>query len=333
MITDGYIQKLDPSFHFSRHTFQFCQVLHHQVSKRGPKRTSSAMFARLALEHNMVNLRWTGRIAKIFAHSRAASFPCTVLIGPRAFLFVCRQFCWNHRGFWIVLCKQIPLYVLNSQRFCRPARRTCPLLLRGTLSWLTEMICAKNHFGCVVVTTENVEDNVPFFPLLFECPRSNALDPREIRSVSLSPKLSIMAPQIYHSVCTYEIPSHLFSDPSPRNDPRPCANPPCIFFKGFWNSPVHNSWFPFFSVQMSLYIDNEDDSSLGIAQVHTISSCFWISARICKRCESWGKVSTRTPSALRRVRSNSLYWSELWNQSIFSFQAWTGFALIPSHTQ
>ena len=34
---------------------------------------------------------------------------------------------------WSLNCseQQVPLYFLNNQRFCRPPRRTCPLLLRG----------------------------------------------------------------------------------------------------------------------------------------------------------------------------------------------------------
>ena len=36
--------------------------------------------------------------------------------------------------------QQVCLYLLNNERFCRPVRRTCPLLFRS--------------FGCFVVTTE-----------------------------------------------------------------------------------------------------------------------------------------------------------------------------------
>ena len=74
------------------------------------------------------------------------------VIGPRRFVR-CRHFCWHHHGLWIVLSNKFPCTFWTTRdsagQFVAHVRYC---------SVDTELIdgndCAKNQFGCVVVTTE-----------------------------------------------------------------------------------------------------------------------------------------------------------------------------------
>ena len=66
---------------------------------------AAAIFTIPALEHSLINWKWSGRFANFRFIVQQVSLQS--LIGPRRFVR-CRQICWHHHGLWIVFSNKSP---------------------------------------------------------------------------------------------------------------------------------------------------------------------------------------------------------------------------------
>ena len=112
----------------------------------------ATIFAIPALEHSLNNWRWSGRFCE-FSFIIVEQVSLHVVIGPGRFIR-CRQFCLHHHSLRIVLSNKFTCTFWTSRD--SPSHTSSHISATATLilSWLTEMIVRKNHFGCTVVTTE-----------------------------------------------------------------------------------------------------------------------------------------------------------------------------------
>ena len=149
-------------------------------------------------------------------------------------------------------------------------------------------------------------------------PLSKALDPRNTDHHDLSDSL----PFSVRFVCMSSIPLRFTSGPKKR--PMTWRESSCIFcfIDGIRNT--HNSLSTFYHHTTSLPTD------MKMIRPWTSSGSNYFSHHVLNlnedlQCsESWEIFHSNSIGA-PSIRSNSLYWSEFWSQSIFSFQALTGF--------
>ena len=203
---------------------------------------------------------------RIFVHSRAEA-SLHSLIGPRCFVR-CRQFCWHHHGLRIVLSNKFPCTFWTT--------RDSPGQFVDYVWYCsvdTELIdgndCAKNHFGCVVVTTEMFWQCV-LFPLLFEISSFQSTGSTECgMSTFTEVDHHVLSDTIPFGLHVW-VPYHFFSDPGPRNEQCPCAYL-LVFCYGFG---IRSTQFFVLSTQCRCTLTWRW-FILGIAQVHNVfqSSC------------------------------------------------------------
>ena len=132
-----------------------CPVPHRRGSWNTVPSPRSSWY--LHLEHTLINWGWSGRLCDFFVRDRAASF-LSLCHWSEAFCLFCRRFCWHHHGLWIVLSNKFHNQYYSAVEFVARVRYC---------SVDTELTdgndCAKNQFGCVVVTTEKYGE----FPFSF----------------------------------------------------------------------------------------------------------------------------------------------------------------------
>ena len=119
------------------------------------------------------------------------------------------------------------------------------------------------------------------------------------------------------------VPYHFVSHPGPRNDQWLGANL-LAYFASLTEFAIHNSLFPFSHHTMSLPTDMKMIRPWTSSGSHYFSHHVLNLSEDLQCSESWEIFHSNSIGA-PSIRSNSLYWSEFWSQSIFSFQALTGF--------
>ena len=175
--------------------------------------------------------------------------------------------------------------------------------------------CAKNHFGCFVVTTEMYRQ----FPFSF------AFQISSFQSTGSTEYGVSTFTEVDHHALSDTIPfcirlvrvsfRTILSVPGQRNDKGPCANLLA------YSATV-------FGIRSTLFFVSFV-SPYHVVGSHCISVIMFLDlGENLQWNESWEMFSTRTPSALRPIRSYSRFWDEFISQSILSFHAQTGLSLI-----
>ena len=215
---------------------------------------------------------WSGRLSN-FCSESCSKLPLHLVIGPKRFVR-CRQFCWHHHGLRIVLSNRFPCTFWTTRE--SPGQFVAHIRY---CSVNTELIdgkdCAKNHFGCVVVTTE----------MYRQCSSSFASQSSSFQSTgskengtSTFNEADHQCPQRHgipfsiRLVRVSSVPFLFWSRPKKR--PMSVRETSCIFFLRFGNSLWTILRFLFFSIQCRCTLTWRW-FVLGVAQVPTVfhSSC------------------------------------------------------------
>ena len=216
----------------------------------------ATVFTIPALEHSLINGRWSERFAN-FRSWACSKFPCTVSL-VRSGLCVVDHFCWQDQGLRLVQSNKFPStfwtiresagQFVTHVRQCSVDTELMEVIVRRTTS-------------AVSSSPQKWKDNFPF-PLLFKVlvPKHCIHGMRDVHfhwSWSLCPQ---RRDPILHSACTCEFRTISFLIQAQEMTQCPCANL-LTYSAAFMEFAIHISLFPFFSPYNVVAHWHEDDSS------------------------------------------------------------------------